>query len=154
MIRLRFSGFAYAHLPEMTDLWVASWQASYPAIDFEARRAWGVDRFQALHAQGVAFVLAFDGTDGTMAGFLSVDGRTGHIDQVAVGTSYWGKGVADQLLEQAKSLSPHRLVLEVNLDNGAAIALYARHGFAKTGESVNPNSGRPIATMAWTPPAN
>ncbi len=33
-----------ADLPETIDVWVAAWQAAYPAIDFEARRGWTVDR--------------------------------------------------------------------------------------------------------------
>jgi putative acetyltransferase len=147
---LRFQGYDAHHLPEMTDLWVESWQKSYPSIDFEQRRAWAVERFVGLNAQGVAFLLAFDSTNADMAGFLSLDRRNGHIDQVVVAIPYWGRGVADQMLSEARRLRPEGLKLEVNSDNGAAIALYLRHGFAKTGEGVNANSGRTFAYMEWT----
>lgn len=133
----------------MTDLWIASWQKSYPDIDFEARRGWAVDRFVALNGDGVDFVLALDAANGDMAGFLSVDRRTGHIDQVVVAIPYWGRAVADQLLDRARRISPTQLKLEVNLDNAPAIALYERHGFRKTGEGVNPNSSRRFAVMEW-----
>jgi putative acetyltransferase len=138
------------HLPEMTDLWIASWQKSYPDIDFEARRGWAVNRIVALNDQGVQFVLGFDRANGDLAGFLSIDSRNGHIDQVVVATPYWGRGVADQLLAEARRHSPNSLKLEVNIDNAAAIALYERHGFRKTGEGVNPNSNRRFAAMEWT----
>ena len=148
-VKLAFQSYDSPHLPEMTDLWIASWRKSYPEIDFEARRGWAVDRFVSLHADGVDFVLAFDAETADMAGFLTIDRRNGHIDQVVVAISYWGRGVADQLLSQARRLSPERLRLEVNLDNAAAIALYERHGFRKTGEGVNPNSHRRFAMMEW-----
>lgn len=137
------------HLPEMTDLWVASWQKSYPDIDFEARRGWAVDRFVSLNQDGVDFVMGFDQHNGDMAGFLTIDRRTGHIDQVVVAIPYWGRSVADQLLAQARRLSPGQLKLEVNVDNAPAIALYERHGFAKSGEGTNPNSHRRFAILEW-----
>lgn len=148
-VQLSFRPFDHHHLPEMIDLWVASWQKSYPDIDFEARRGWAVDRVLALHKGGVDFVLAFDNYNADMAGFLSVDRRNGHIDQVVVAIPYWGRGVADQLLTEARRLSPNQLKLEVNLDNAAAIAVYNRHEFTKTGEGVNPNSNRRFAVMEW-----
>lgn len=147
--RLRFLAYDAHHLPEMTDLWVASWQRSYPDIDFEARRAWAVDRFVALNAAGVDFVLGLDQSNGDMAGFLTVDRLNGHIDQVVVAIPYWGRDVGGQLLAQARRLSPRQLKLEVNLDNAPAIALYERHGFGKTGEGINPNSQRRFAVMEW-----
>lgn len=148
-VNLTFASYDAHHLPEMTDLWIASWQKSYPEIDFEARRGWAVDRFVSLHNSGVDFALAFDEYNGDMAGFLTVDRRTGHIDQVVVAIPYWGRGVADKLLAEARRLSPAQLKLEVNLDNSAAIALYARHRFHKTGEGTNPNSHRRFAVMEW-----
>jgi putative acetyltransferase len=149
-VSLTIQGYNAHHLPEMIDLWIASWQKSYPDIDFEARRGWAVDRVVALHKDGVDFVLAFDKANADMAGFLTVDRRTGHIDQVVVAVPYWGRGVANDLLAEARRLSPRSLALEVNLDNAPAIALYERHGFRKTGEGVNPNSSRRFAVMEWT----
>jgi putative acetyltransferase len=147
--QLVFVAYDACHLPEMTDLWIASWQRSYPDIDFEARRGWAVDRFVGLNDDGVDFVLALDQANGDMAGFLTVDRRTGHVDQVVVAIPYWGRGVGSQLLGQARALSPERLRLEVNLDNAPAIALYERQGFIKTGEGTNPNSNRRFAVMEW-----
>jgi putative acetyltransferase len=148
-VQLTYQGYDSHHLPEMTDLWVASWQKSYPDIDFEQRRAWAVERFVALNAGGVAYLLAFDKVNADMAGFLTLDRRNGHIDQVVVAIPYWGRGVADQLLTEARRQRPQGLKLEVNTDNAAAIALYIRHGFKKVGEGVNANSGRTFAYMEW-----
>jgi putative acetyltransferase len=148
-VELGFQGYSAHHLPEMTDLWVASWQRSYPGIDFEQRRAWAVERFVALNAAGVTFVLAFDQSNADMAGFLTLDCANGHIDQVVVAIPYWGRGAAGQLLNEARRLRPTCLKLEVNSDNTFAIRLYERHGFRKTGEGVNANSGRTFAYMEW-----
>jgi putative acetyltransferase len=148
-VTLALTGFDHHHLPEMTDLWIASWQRAYPDIDFEARRSWAVDRFVSLHRDGVAFLIALDRATGQIAGFLSLDPRNGHVDQVVVAVPYWGRGVADQMLIDAKARSPGTLWLEVNADNRNAIALYVRHGFRKTGEGVNPNSSRRFDVMEW-----
>jgi putative acetyltransferase len=149
MTAIAFAGFDHHHLPEMTDLWIASWQKTYPDIDFEARRGWAVERFVELYRNSVAFLLAFDISNGEMAGFLTLDYASGHIDQVVVAIPYWGRGVADRMLNEAKSRAPAVLKLEVNSDNRNAIALYVRHGFAKTGEGVNPNSNRRFDVMEW-----
>ena len=52
--------FVPAHLPELTELWVASWQTAMPQIDFEVRRVWFVDHLGALQGRGVEIVCAFD----------------------------------------------------------------------------------------------
>ena len=149
MLTLNFQTFQSAHLPEMVDLWVESWALAYPDIDFEARRGWAVDTFVALAAKGVGFDLAFDASTAAMVGFLTLDARDGHINQVAVAKAYWGQGVADILLNRAKAMAPGLLKLEVNADNLRAIALYRRHGFVEVGRGANPNSGREIMMLEW-----
>src|SRR5690242_11488185 len=71
-----------AHLPEMLDMWVAAWQAAYPAIDFEARRGWAADHFAALERSGSVSVIAL--CDGSIVGALIVDPQTGYLDQIVV----------------------------------------------------------------------
>ena len=39
-------------LAETLDMWVAAWQAAYPAIDFSARRGWTRDRIAELERGG------------------------------------------------------------------------------------------------------
>ena len=138
-----------ADLAETIDLWVASWQAAYPAIDFEARRAWAVEHFAELQRTGSRPVVALDG--GTIVGALVVNPQTGYLDQLVVAARQQGRGIAVMLIEEARRLSPGGLDLHVNQDNARAIGFYEKHGFAKSGEDVNPRSGAPIYKMSWRP---
>jgi putative acetyltransferase len=138
-----------ADLPEMIDMWVAAWQAAYPAIDFEARRGWTVDRIIELERTGSSSVVVLQG--GAIVGALVVNPQTGYLDQIVVATRHQGSGIAEVLLEEARRLSPARLDLHVNQDNARAIRFYEKHGFTKTGEDLNPRSGAPIYKMSWRP---
>jgi len=141
--------FVPSHLPDIQAFWVESWVRTMPAIDFAARRDWLGDHLTALAARGVAIRVAV-ADDGTLAGFVTVDPSDGHLDQICVAPTWWGGGVAEALLEDARGLSPDRLVLDVNADNPRAIAFYVRSGFVETARAVNPRSGLPIVRMQWT----
>ena len=138
-----------AHLPELTDLWIAAWTKAIPAIDFEARRAWFVDRLTALQVQGVRITCAFDETNGAMAGFITLDPATGHIDQLAAAPGAWGRGAAAELIADAKRRAPGVLRLEVNQDNPRAIRFYEKHAFHRRAAGVNPNSGLKTWHLEW-----
>jgi putative acetyltransferase len=133
-------------LPDVLDMWVATWQAAYPNIDFAARRGWSEDRFAELEQSGSQSFVA--DVDGEIAGLVMVNPLTGYLDQFAVATAMQGKGIADRLLAQARALSA-TLDLHVNKDNARAIAFYKKQGFVVTGESTNPRSGAPIYLMRW-----
>jgi putative acetyltransferase len=141
--------FVPALLPELADLWVESWQATMPAIDFEGRRAWLVDHLSALQSSGVQIVCAFDVASGAMAGFVTIDTRYGNVDQLTVKPAYWGAGAAEVLLDEAKGRSPQQIQLEVNQDNLRAVHFYEKHGFSRDGESVNPRSGLKTWRYRW-----
>ena len=147
-MRFRLVGYVAAHLPELTDLWIAAWTKAMPAIDFEARRAWFVDHLCALHARGVRVTCAFDVRNGDMAGFITLDEATGHIDQLAVAPVYWGEGAAMTLLAEAKRAA-RRLHLDVNQDNPRALRFYEREGFRRTAAGVNPLSGLRTWHCEW-----
>lgn len=142
------AGFDPACLPAMADLWVATWAATYPTIDFTRRRDWFVDRIKAFVEAGVAVPLAF--VDGDLAGLVTVDPAGGWIDQMLVGLAFQGSGVGPALMAEAQRLSPNGLSLDVNADNGRAIAFYRRQGFVRTGGRIN-GQGAAIDIMAWTP---
>jgi putative acetyltransferase len=144
----RLTPFVAAHLPELTDLWIAAWTKAMPAIDFEARRVWFVERLAALQAQGSEIVCAFDDTNGALAGFLTLDPATGHIDQLAAAPQAWGRGAALVLIGEAKRRSP-ALKLEVNQDNPRAVRFYEKHAFRRTAASVNPTSGLRTWRYEW-----
>lgn len=133
--------FVPAHLPELVDLWVLSWQSAMPTIDFEARRAWIVERLSALQAGGVQIMCVFDVASGAMAGFATIDPTDGLLDQLAVAPRYWGRGAAHLLLDEARRRSPGRIELEVNQDNPRAVRFYEKQGFVRAAESVNQRSG-------------
>lgn len=135
-----------ADIAEVTDMWVATWQAAYPAIDFEARRGWIEDRLAELEQTGSHPFVAV--TDGAVSGLMLINPSTGYLDQFAVATDMQGKGIASKLLAQARSLT-QTLELHVNRDNDRAIAFYKKHGFSVAGESINPHSGAPIYLMRW-----
>jgi len=149
-LRYRLIAFVDAHFPEMTDLWIAAWMAAMPAIDFEARRAWFVDHLITMRGGGVDVVCAFDMADGAMAGFFTLDGESGHIDQLAVDPRHWGRGAAGALIGEAKRRAPGMLKLEVNQDNPRAVRFYERNGFRRHAASVNPASGLKTWRYEWT----
>jgi hypothetical protein len=73
--------------------------------------------------------------------------RTGYLDQIAVAPEAWGSPAARVLLGAAKAIAPSGLDLRVTHDNARAIRFYEKHGFAVSGEEVNPRSGAPIYEM-------
>lgn len=143
---------APAHLPEVVDLWVASWAKARPDIDFEARRPWLVDRLAEHGANGVRIRVAFSETGDAM-GFVTLDPATGWLDQIAVHPDVWGAGIAEALLDEARRLAPGRIGLDVNADNDRAVAFYRRQGFVTVGEGENPRSGLPTLILEWRPAA-
>jgi len=147
-VTIRLAAFDPAQLGAMSSLWVATWAATYPTIDFDRRRGWFVDRITAFAGAGVAIPLAFAG--GELAGFVTVDPAGGWIDQMLVGLSHQGSGAGRALMDEAKRLSPNGLSLDVNADNARAIAFYRREGFAKTAERTN-SQGFAIDVMVWSP---
>ncbi len=136
-------------LAETLDMWVAAWQAAYPAIDFAARRGWAKDRIAELERTGSRSLIAL--RDDRIVGALVVNPDTGYLDQMVVATADQGRGVADILLAEARRLSPAALDLHVNQDNARAIRFYQKHGFVTVAEDVNPRSGAPIYRMRWQP---
>ena len=84
-----------------------------------------------------------------LAGFVMFDRVSGWLDQFAVHPLAFGSGIAHELMEEAKQLSPGYLQLDVNADNERALAFYEREGFRRVGEGTNPNSGARTLTMEW-----
>jgi ribosomal protein S18 acetylase RimI-like enzyme len=61
----------------------------------------------------------------------------------------WREKIAEALLAEAKRICPQTIELHVNTDNARALSFYAKHGFAITGKSKNPLSGRTVFAMRW-----
>ena len=131
------------------ELWRRTWQAAMPDIDFAARTDWWRERWRSELVPQAAIVVAE--ADGVLLGFVTVDPRSGYLDQIVAAPELWGGGLAAALLGEAKRISPSRLDLLVNKDNARAIRFYEKHGFNYAGDDVNPVSGRPVNRMSWRP---
>jgi putative acetyltransferase len=130
-------------------LWLRSWQATYPELDFASRLDWWRERWRNELTQSADIVIAETG--GELIGFVTVDPQACYLDQIVVAPEHWASGVGSALITVAKQISPSALELHVNTDNARAIRLYQKLGFAITGDGVNPISGKPVHRMRWAP---
>jgi putative acetyltransferase len=145
----RLRPYAAADEEVAIELWRRSWQHAYPDIDFSARLSWWRERWRNELVPSASITLAERA--GALLGFVTIDAKTGYLDQIVVAPEAWGIGVAEALLAEAKRLCPEKIELHVNADNARAIRFYEKHGFMITGEARNPNSGRPVFAMRWEP---
>jgi putative acetyltransferase len=129
-------------------LWQATWQQTYPAIDFAARVPWWRERWRNELVPNAEIIVAEQ--SGELAGFITID-AAGYLDQLVVAPEHWGGDIANALMDETKRLSPAGITLLVNSDNGRAIRFYARNGFVHAGDDVNPTSGRLVNRMEWKP---
>jgi putative acetyltransferase len=134
-------------------LWLRTWQTAYPQIDFAARLDWWRERWRAELVPVAEIVVAESDNVHNYAiiGFVTVNPRTFYLDQIVVAPEYWGFGIGEALVTEAKRRSPLGLDLDVNIDNDRAIGFYKKLGFRVTGAGVNPISGKPIKRMSWRP---
>ncbi|HTV26909.1 MAG TPA: GNAT family N-acetyltransferase [Xanthobacteraceae bacterium] len=130
-------------------LWLRTWQAAYPQIDFAKRLEWWRERWRKELVPSAQIVVA-DGENG-IVGFVTVDPRTLYLDQIVVAPEHWGSDAGARLVAEAKRLSPAGLDLDVNTDNARAIRFYEKQGFSISGAGVNPISGKPVHRMSWRP---
>lgn len=95
--------------------------------------AWDVKALRDLLAAGA---FAFHHEDGFV--LARVAGGEAEILTLAVAPAARGKGLGRDLLQaaigKARALGADTMFLEVGADNPAALALYARLGFAKVGD--------------------
>jgi putative acetyltransferase len=139
--------------PALVDLWVASWRATYPEIDFDARRGWLTQQIASLEARGAVTLCLFVGAPPTLAGFVVIDPKDGWLDQICVSPDFYGAGVAERLMAAACAASPGVVRLDVNADNARAIRFYERKNFVQIGRGANTLSGRPTIMMEWRAPS-
>jgi putative acetyltransferase len=136
---------------EAIELWRRTWQIAYPPIDFSERVGWWRERWRKELVPVAAITVAEAG--GVMVGFVTVDQKSGYLDQFVVAPEAWGSAVGKMLAVEAKRLSPSKLDLLVNKDNARAIRFYEKQGFVYAGNDVNPTSGKPVNRMSWRPKA-
>jgi putative acetyltransferase len=134
-------------------LWLRTWQAAYPALDFAERLEWWRQRWRSELVPAAAVVIAeADSAEGpAMVGFVTVDPHTRYLDQLVVAPECWDHGVGTALIAEARRISPRGLDLDVNIDNARAIRFYGSQGFVISGSGVNAISGKPVHRMNWRP---
>jgi putative acetyltransferase len=133
----------------LADLWVASWRAVMPGIDFAARRDWFLAYLKDLEARGAKTICAFRAEH--LSGFILLDEARGVLEQIAISPERFGSGVGALLLDEAKRLCPSGLSLEVNADNPRAVRFYEKAGFERLEAGINPSSGLKTWRMGWVP---
>jgi putative acetyltransferase len=141
------------YLPDDEDaaiqLWQRTWAQHYPHIDFAKRVDWWRERWRQELAPSATISIAEDSD--RMVGFVTVDPKTGYLDQIVVAPEAWGSEVANKLMDEARRISPTGLDLKVNADNARAIRFYEKQGFVDAGETVNEISGALVRLMRWRP---
>ena len=137
-----------ALMPALADLWVAAWTQTMPQIDFEARRPWLKAHLEGLHQQAYVTLCALE-AKGALLGFVTLQPRSGELDQIAVAPFAARRGLGRLLLAKARALTPGLITLTVNQDNGPALRFYEREGFVGIGEGVNAMSGLKTLRMEW-----
>lgn len=135
-------------LPLLTDLWVRSWKTLKLDIDFDARRAWLPQHLTALMAGGTKVIAAYAPE---LAGFVTIDPGSGWLDQICVDPEHFGRNVAKELLNDAKSHAPRGVDLDVIEMNARAIRFYLKEGFKIVGHGVSPRSNLKTLLMRWAP---
>lgn len=115
------------------DALVALEQACYPPNQAYSRDEY---RYALRDAKAVNLVHEEDGAPvGFVGAFHHRTWRTGHVYTVNVHPSQRGKGLGKRLMAACEArlatLGMTRVVLEVNVDNQAAIALYESCGYVR-----------------------
>ena len=139
-------------IPDLMDVWVTSWRATYADIDFDARRDWFVTHLAALEDAGALTLCLRVGAPDEVKGFVVVDPATGWLDQICVHPDQFGAGAAEALMNAARRVSPQGIRLDVNADNRRALRFYDREGFKLIGEGAPSQSGRSTVVLEWLPP--
>lgn len=131
------------------ELWRRTWSAHFPHIDFDSRVAWWRERWRQDLVPVTAIVVAE--CDGRIAGFMTIDEKTGYLDQIVVAPEAQHLQAGQLLVEAAKHVGREGLYLHVNKDNARALGFYQKCGFVIAGEDVNRRSGAPVYMMTWRP---
>jgi putative acetyltransferase len=80
---------------------------------------------------------------------VTIDPRSGALDQPCVTSAEHGPGLTMALIDEAKRRSPGVVELEVDEADPRARRFYERQGFRVVGQGVSPHSGLPTLKMRW-----
>lgn len=140
------------YYPELVDIWAAAVRATHHFLSADyfghihARLA--SDYFPVVRLYG-AFCAAGPSAPECL-GFMGL-GREGantavSVEMLFINPAWHRRGIGRALLDHAKSLgSP--VILDVNEQNGGAVAFYLKQGFEITGRSPLDASGKPYPLL-------
>ncbi|MET3558108.1 ribosomal-protein-alanine N-acetyltransferase [Streptococcus rupicaprae] len=114
-------------------------QVLYAILDdvYQGQSPWSLTQIEAdLNKPDTDCFVAM--ADGEMVGFLTIQDLVGELEitNIAVKSSYQGRGLADQLMANLADLD-QPIFLEVRASNQAAQRLYIKHGFVAVGNRKN-----------------
>lgn len=144
-------------LASIRTLLVETWHATYDGLYGAARVTDITDRWHSIDALKARlakprseFLVADDGTEiGGMAyAVADADGRTVKLQNLYVLPRHQGRGIGGLLLDEVIDSFPeaHLIRLEVEPENGRAVAFYKACGFVETG-SVSSLGGSEALVM-------
>ena len=147
---LKLRPYAAADEDAAIELWRRTWQQAYPDIDFAARVAWWRERWRNELVPQATIVVAE--MDGVLEGFVTVDPKTGYLDQIVVAPEFWGSNVAAHAARRRPSASRRRgSICWSTRTTPAPSRFYEKHGFVlrrrRRQSGVGP-AGQPDALAA------
>jgi ribosomal protein S18 acetylase RimI-like enzyme len=135
-------------IPAIRALLVETWHDTYDGIYGADRVTEITDNWHSLDslarrltAPRSEFLVADDGTAVAGVSFAAADesGETVTLHQLYVRPAWQGRGVGGLLLDEMIESFPdaHRMRLEVEPENGRAVAFYEAQGFSRCGKTQN-----------------
>lgn len=134
-----------ADLDSIMLLWLRSTLAAHPFIDESYWYESASMVRESFLPQAVTWV-ACPASRKEIAGFISVINQQ-FVGALFVDAPFYGQGVAQQLMAQARSRYG-KLLLEVYQQNLRAVAFYRKEGFVVIADTHHPGTGLPTWVMA------
>jgi putative acetyltransferase len=128
-------------------LWCAAWEATYPAIDYQAR--WPNLWLKWHELKATIHVATRPHEIVGMMVLVPLGEEALLVEQIALTPAEQGSGTAHLLMEHAKKQTGAFLKLSVNAFNKRAIHFYEREGFRRTATGVNVASGLATYDYEW-----
>ncbi len=127
-------------------LWLRSTISAHPFIDESYWYESAAMVRETFLPQAMTWV-ACEPVTGKICGFISVIDPQ-FIGALFVSDAFYGRGVAQQLMNTAKA-TYSRLLLEVYQENNRAVAFYGKEGFNIKADTHHPGTNLPTWVMSW-----
>jgi len=152
MIKVYIRPYRPSDFDAVTILWRISREKSLPEFQKAHGHFFFEDQWYFLEhilPENQVWVAEEEPGRGGHLAFLAI--KDDFIDHLYVHPDHWRKGIGEQMLEFARTLSPHRLwlyTLQVNLN---ARAFYRKNGFKAVAFGISPApESQPDVTYEWS----